>query len=94
MTTKVSGDKAQALLCNQMSAGFADLAAVILRFFLSPRAWLEPWWSGTVAKNFGWDWTKSDIKTDCKLIPLLGKPFLWAGVSVSFVIFVCKDFGP
>ena len=45
MTTKFRGDKVQALLCNQMSAGFADLAAAILRLFLSPRTWLEPWWS-------------------------------------------------
>ena len=88
MTTKVSGDKAQALLCNQMSAGFADLAAVILRFFLSPRAWLEPWWSGTVAKNFGWDWTKSDIKTDCKLI-LLARETVPLGRSQCPVCYLC-----
>ena len=76
MTTKVRGDKVQTLLCNEMSAGFSDLAGAILRLFLSPRTWLEPWWSGTVAKKFGWDWTKGDIRTDCTLIPLLGKPFL------------------
>ena len=31
MTTKVRGDKVQALLHNQMSGGFADLTAAILR---------------------------------------------------------------
>lgn len=64
-----------ALLRNQITAGFADLAAEILRLFRSPRTWLVPWWSGTVAKKFGTDREKSDIRTDCKLIPLLGKSF-------------------
>ena len=57
MTTKVRGDKVQALLHNQMSGGFADLTAAILRPNLAHGSYL-------------------DIQTDCRLISLLGKPFL------------------